>query len=110
MQDLFAWDFNHNSLLNTDEAKQIIARSGEIDQLIESSAPAWPLSKINKTDLAILRLSVFELIMERDEPYKVVIDEAVELAKEFGSESSSSFVNGVLGKLIEEKIGHETTS
>ena len=63
--------------------------------------------KINKIDLAILRLSVYELISNQKVkvPPKVVVDEAVELAKEFGSDASPGFVNGVLGKLIEiEKI------
>jgi N utilization substance protein B len=57
---------------------------------------------LNKIDLAILRLAVFELIIENSQPPKVIIDEAVELAKEFGSESSSKFVNGVLGTILKK--------
>lgn len=75
----------------------------KIDKIITKAAPAWPIDKINKIDLAILRFAVYEL-MEKVTPQKVVIDEAVEIAKEYGSESSSSFVNGVLGTIYEMKI------
>lgn len=67
-----------------------------IDQIIGQAAPAFPVDKISKIDLAILRLAVFELLA-KTAPAKVIIDEAVELAKEFGGQNSSSFVNGVLG-------------
>jgi N utilization substance protein B len=70
----------------------------KIDKLIGHSAPEWPVDKLNKIDLAILRLAVYELKYEKTPP-KVIIDEAVELAKEYGSESSSSFINGVLGTI-----------
>ena len=69
--------------------------------MIQKAAPAWPIDKLNRIDLAILRLAVFELTRS-DTPPKVVIDEAVELAKEFGSEASASFVNGVLGTIYKE--------
>ncbi|MBI3486404.1 transcription antitermination factor NusB [Candidatus Daviesbacteria bacterium] len=86
--------------------KKIHANLAKIDQIIEKTAPSWPIDKINKIDLAILRLAIFELVFESITPPKVVVDEAIEIAKEYGSESSSSFVNGVLGKVItEEKIG-----
>lgn len=78
--------------------EKILKNKNEIDKIIANSAPTWPIEKINKIDLAILRYSVWELQNE-DTPPKVVIDEAVELAKEFGSESSASFVNGVLGSV-----------
>ena len=74
----------------------------KIDKLIASAAPEWPIDKLNKIDLAVLRLAVYELENE-DTPPKVVIDEAVELAKEFGSESSSSFINGVLGTIYKKE-------
>jgi len=82
--------------------QKILAKKVKIDKLIEDSAPQWPVDKLNKIDLAILRLAVYELENE-DTPPKVVIDEAVELAKEFGSESSSSFINGVLGTIYKEE-------
>src|SRR3989344_5694629 len=77
----------------------IIEKQSEIDQQITTSAPQWPIDKLNRIDLAILRLATYE-IMNTDTPPKVVIDEAVELAKEFGGESSPSFVNGVLGDVL----------
>lgn len=71
----------------------------KVDSIIISSAPEWPIEKINRIDLAILRLSVRELLTAKTPP-KVVIDEAVELGKEYGSESTPSFVNGVLGTVL----------
>lgn len=86
--------------------QKIITCLSKIDKLIAKSAPDRPINQINKIDLAILRLAVFELIIEEGTPPKVVIDEAVELAKEFGSDSSSAFVNGALGKMVQiKKIG-----
>jgi transcription antitermination factor NusB len=70
-----------------------------VDQLIHQAAPEWPLDQINRIDLAILRLSVTEL-KAKETPYKVVIDEAVEIAKEYGSENSAKFINGVLGSIV----------
>jgi N utilization substance protein B len=82
--------------------QKILIQKEKLDKLIQDSAPQWPIDKLNKIDLAILRLAVYELENE-DTPPKVVIDEAVELAKEFGSESSSSFINGVLGTIYKEE-------
>ena len=70
-----------------------------IDEKIAHVAPEWPLPKISKIDLAILRLAVTELV-EKKEPPKVIIDEAVELAKQFGNDNSAKFVNGVLGTIL----------
>ncbi len=103
MQDLFAWAFQESAGLQTKEALGIIQQIQKLDQLIAKSAPAWPIDKINKVDLAILRLGAFELIIEKAAPPKVVIDEAVELAKEYGGESSPSFINGVLGKMVTDE-------
>jgi N utilization substance protein B len=97
IKSLFAESFTHQSEL-TGEAKKILDKAIEIDEQIKNSAPQWPLEKLNKIDLAVLRLAVFEL-NKNDAPPKVIIDEAVELAKEFGSENSPSFVNGVLGTI-----------
>lgn len=103
MQELFAYDFTLSK--PSRETEEIVKNFPEIDKLIEKYAPQWPLRQINKIDLAILRLSTFELTQRKDVPPKVVVDEAVELGKQYGSESSSGFINGVLGKLItEEKI------
>lgn len=81
--------------------QKILAQKDKINELICTAAPQWPIDKLNKIDLVILWLAVYELENE-DTPPKVVIDEAVELAKEFGSESSSSFINGVLGTIYKE--------
>lgn len=72
----------------------------EIDQIISKAAPEWPLAKINRIDLAILRQGVYELLYDKSVPPKVVIDEAVEIGKIFGGDSSPSFVNGVLGTIL----------
>lgn len=85
----------------SDLVKKILAKKDKIDKQISAAAPEWPIENLNKIDLAILRLAVYELENE-DTPPKVVIDEAVELAKEYGSESSSSFINGVLGTIYKE--------
>ena len=68
--------------------------------MYKRQAPEYPVDKINRIDLAILRLASYELMVEQKEPKNVIIDEAVELAKEYGNESSPGFVNGVLGKII----------
>lgn len=76
----------------------------EIDEIIGQCAPDWPLDKISKIDLVILRIAIFELLYSKSKvPDKVAVDEAVELAKEFGNDTSSKFVNGVLGTVIDLK-------
>jgi len=74
--------------------------SEEIDQVITISAPEWPIPQIAQVDLGILRLAIFELLFDDEVPPKAVINEAVELAKAFGGENSSKFVNGVLGTVF----------
>ena len=71
-----------------------------IDPQIVNSAPEWPLEKLNPVDLAILRLAVYELTIDKKAPFKVIIDEAVELAKKYGGSGSPAFINGSLGKLV----------
>ena len=94
---LFAEDFTHQPNLN-ETAKKIISKLSAIDAQIGKAATAWPVDKLNHIDLAILRLAIYEMENEKTPP-KVVIDEAVELAKEFGAEASPGFVNGVLGTI-----------
>lgn len=101
MQELFAFEFNPKIKTSLDTTK-ITSQLTQIDKKIAKAAPGRPIEQINRLDLAILRLSAFELIM-KVEPPKVVIDEAIELGKEFGGESSPSFINGVLGKLVEQE-------
>ena len=100
MQALFAQTFTDNSQEEVDdEIKLILKDLDEIDKVLQEHAPERPLVSINKVDLAILRLIVFESIHKKT-PKKVLINEAVELAKSFGTDSSSKFVNGVLSKLL----------
>jgi len=98
MQKLFANSFQ-NSPQDAD-IQSILLHREQIDQQIVEAAPEWPLEKIARIDLAVLRLAIYELIIEVKEPQKVVIDEAVELAKTFGNPNSPAFVNGALGTII----------
>jgi N utilization substance protein B len=72
----------------------------KLDALIGRYAPEWPVDQIALIDRNILRMAIFEILLQNDTPVKVAINEAVELAKEFGSDSSGRFVNGVLGSLV----------
>lgn len=75
----------------------------EIDEYIETYAPQWPLEQIQKVDLEILRIALWEGFLSDTTPPKVAIDEAIEVAKEFGGETSAKFVNGVLGSIYEKE-------
>lgn len=75
----------------------------KLDKLISTSAPSWPVDQMAKIDKNILRLAIFEIIFNSDVPVKAAINEAIELAKSFGSDSSSRFVNGVLGAIVAQR-------
>jgi N utilization substance protein B len=108
VEALFATSFTQKQSLAV-KVQNILEKKDIIDKLISENAPEWPLDKLNKTDLAILRLAVWELVVEKKEPIKVIIDEAVELAKEYGAENSPAFVNGVLGAIVKkQKLEDET--
>ena len=77
----------------------VIQNRAQLDQNIRDFAPAWPLEQISIVDRNILRLAIFEILHDNKIPVKVAINEAVELAKTFGSNNSSRFVNGVLGSV-----------
>jgi len=77
----------------------VIQNREQIDRHIKKFAPAWPVEQIPIVDRNILRLAIFEILLDNNVPVKVAINEAVELAKKFGSNSSSRFVNGVLGSV-----------
>jgi len=123
MQSLFEWDFNGRK----EELKNIVANNlaefaseakepkfiyglaegveknlAEIDEIITKTAPDWPVSQIPEVDRSVLRVSIYELRFQKEAPPKVVINEAVELAKTFGGEQSGKFVNGVLGTLYKQ--------
>ncbi len=74
----------------------------ELDDRLQPIAPEWPINQIARMDRIILRIGAFELISKVDVPPKVVINEAVELAKAFGGDNSSKFINGVLGTLLKQ--------
>ena len=126
MQSLYEWDFKgrDNNLLpeiierntkefgpgieNTDFVKNLVQgvmdHISELDQIIEKSAPQWPLDQIAIVDRNVLRLGIYELLFgNREEvPPKVAINESIELAKTFGGDASGKFVNGVLGTIYRE--------
>jgi len=88
---------------NSDFVRELVAGTDknreEIDRHISKFAPAWPVDQLAIVDRNILRLAIFEILFDNKVPVKVAINEAVELAKTFGSESSAKFINGVLGSV-----------
>ena len=124
MQTLFSWDFNGKREENLNDLieqnfKQfapkfndhgfvkciingVIKYEAEIDGYITKYATEWPLDQITVVDRNILRIGVYELIFDQDIPSKVAINEAIEIAKTFGGESSGKFVNGVLGAIYKD--------
>lgn len=93
----------------------VIATITELDAALQPIAPEWPIEQIARVDRAVLRLALYELLHRSDQvPPKVAINEAVELAKAFGSDNSSKFVNGVLGTvyrtLVEGQNEHGDTT
>lgn len=124
MQSLFLWDFNgkeaadFNSIIknnffnfapNFDDGgfcknliKGVMDHLVEIDRYITKYATEWPLEQITIVDRNILRIGVYELVFFEDIPAKVAINEAIEIAKSFGGESSGKFVNGVLGAIYKD--------
>lgn len=123
LQSLFEWDF-HNRQGNLDEildrvtkefaptsegnefAKElltgVISKIDELDEIIVKHAPEWPIDQITIIDRNVLRLGIYEMMFSKETPAKVAINEAVEMGKRFGGESSGKFVNGVLGALYKE--------
>lgn len=136
LQSLFEWDFSHKShkealeifARNTEEfapgmgdfsfmenlMNGILDKQKDLDLIIEKAAPDWPIDKINVMDRNILRIGLFELLFadKAQVPPKVAINEAIELSKTFGGETSSKFVNGVLGAVYKElgEPGKDETS
>jgi transcription antitermination protein NusB len=130
MQTLYEWDFNGkksdiNELAKNNLEHQapglddpaftyslvagVAANMEAIDKTIVETAPEWPLDQITVVDRNILRLGIYELMFAKEVPPKVVINEAVELGKTFGGESSGKFVNGVLGTLFKKLFPEEPT-
>ena len=74
----------------------------ELDEKIRGHLKGWTMERLNKVDVAILRLAIYEILYREDIPYKVSVNEAVELAKVFSEDSSPSFINGVLAEIIND--------
>ena len=126
MQSLYEWDFNGKKKdglekivqKNIDEfgpgleskdfiwelARGVLKKINSIDKIIIKAAPEWPLEQITIVDRNVLRIGLYELLYgnKEDVPPKVAINEAIELAKTFGGESSGKFINGVLGTVFNE--------
>ena len=83
----------------SDKYEKILEHLSEIDDKIDKAAKGWSISRIGKVELSVLRLAVYEMLYDEDIPVGVAIDEAVELSKRFGQESSGPFVNGILATL-----------
>ena len=132
MQSLYEWDFMSKEDKSLDKilekninefgpglentnfikelAKGVKKNIEKIDKIIEKAAPEWPIKQINIVDRNVLRLGLYELLYSNKEevPPKVAINEAIELAKMFGGESSGKFINGVLGTVFKE-LNKQTT-
>lgn len=97
----FAPEFNDHGFMNS-LVQEVVANQKEIDEYITKYAPEWPLDQITTVDRNILRIGVYELVISKDIPSKVAINEAIELAKTFGGPASGKFVNGVLGAIYKD--------
>jgi len=129
MQSLYEWDFSEKKAdlekITEKNVKEfgpgledksfpwqlvtgVVQHISEIDKIIEKAAPEWPIAQINIVDRNVLRVGLYELLFGDKEavPPKVAINEAIELAKNFGNETSGKFINGVLGTVYKE-IGGE---
>jgi N utilization substance protein B len=81
----------------------VVAERERLDAIIAKTAPTWPVPQLPAIDRTVLRMALWELLIERDVPVKAAINEAVELAKRFGGDNSGRFVNGVLGTVVAEQ-------
>ncbi len=102
-KDEFAPDFDDKGFIS-ELAQGVMDHMDEINKLITKYAPDWPIDQITTIDRNILRLGVFELKFSPNIPSKVAINEAIELAKTFGGESSGKFINGVLGAIYRDMV------
>ena len=126
LQSLYEWDFNKDKKTGLKEtlgknikefgpgieekdfinklADGVLEHQPQIDKIIEKSAPEWPIDQITIVDRNVLRMGIFELLFgdKKEVPPKVAINEAIELAKNYGGESSGRFINGVLGTIYRE--------
>ncbi len=85
-----------------EKLEAVVNAEGSIDMVLANAASGWKLNRMGKAELAILRIAVYEMLYDQEVPEKVAINEAVELAKKYGSDMSSGFVNGVLAKVVKK--------
>ncbi len=103
LEDSLRWVFQQttvdkkSSMFIRDLAHQVVAASKELDEVIQKCAPSWPIAQMSSVDRNILRIAIYEMKMSRQVSIQIAINEAVELAKRFGGESTPRFVNGALG-------------
>ena len=90
------------NIISKEDAIAFIKSMPDIDEKISANAKGWKIERIAKAELAILRLAVYEALYEESVPVGVAVNEAVELAKEYGGENGAAFVNGILGKIVNE--------
>lgn len=101
IEELEVTDYDHELYQKLiDGVPQAIS---EIDPLIEELAPAWPIAQISPVDLTLLRIGIWEGFIAKITPPKVVINEMIELGKEFGGENTGPFINGVLGAMLKKQ-------
>jgi len=132
LQTLYQWDFNGRNQDNIEESIKrnlnnfapqfddkgfienlvggVVKNQEKIDNLIIKYAPEWPIEQITMVDRNVLRIGIQEMKYDTDIPEKVAINEAIELAKTFGGESSGKFVNGVLGTIYKEMLDGSSRS
>lgn len=91
--------YNINKNIIESQIFNIIENLDKIDEIIKENSIGWSIDRIDKVDLAILRLAIFEMVFEKDIPNKVAINEAIELSKEYSSEKSHKFINGILASI-----------
>ena len=103
LEDSLRWVFQQttldkkSSVFIRDLAHQVVAASKELDEIIQKCAPIWPIDQMSSVDRNILRIAIYEMKISRQVSIQIAINEAVELAKRFGGESTPRFVNGALG-------------
>lgn len=93
------WDTKDGAYISG-KCEDIVAHLAEIDEAIDAVAEGWKTGRMGKVDLTLIRLAVYEMKYDEDVPVGVAINEAVELAKKYGTDESPAFINGVLAKLV----------
>jgi len=104
VQDVFAKSFYEDQKHDNSKAEAVWKAKDELDTIISKHAPRYPIEKISSVDLSILRCCIYELLYNKDVPVKVVMNEAVTMAKELSGERSYAFVNAILGAFYNDQL------